>query len=162
MIVGLLADSHDHMPHINAAFDVFKQRDVALVLHAGDFCSPFTVPPFEGLNLKGIFGNNDGDHYLLMQKFESIGAEHLGSFGDLTIDGRRVALYHGTDAPITEALEQSGNYDLVISGHTHQMKVEMIGNTLSVNPGTAHGFGEQATLALLNTKTMDVEFKELK
>lgn len=158
MLIGLISDSHDHVPHIEEAVKIFTQRGVDLVLHAGDFCSPFTVPPFEGLPLKGVFGNNDGDHYLLLQKFDSIGADHLGSFGDIDVDGRRVALYHGTDAPITAALEQCGNYDAVVSGHTHERKIERIGSTLAINPGTAHGFGDEGTVALLETEEFDVEF----
>lgn len=161
MLIGLISDSHDHVPHIEQAVRIFKQREVGLVLHAGDFCSPFTVPPFEGLSLKGVFGNNDGDHYLLLQKFDSIGADHLGTFGDLKVDGRRMALYHGTDAPITAALEQCGNYDAVISGHTHEKKVEMVDSTLAINPGTAHGFGDEATIALLDTAKLDIEFVQL-
>lgn len=158
MLVGLISDSHDHVSHIENAVALFQEKNVNLVLHAGDFCSPFTIPPFNGLSLKGVFGNNDGDHYLLMKKFAEIGADHLGTFGDLQIDGKRFALYHGTDAPITASLEKSGNYDIVVSGHTHQKKVEMVGNTLSINPGTAHGFDDEATVALLNTETMDVQF----
>ncbi len=99
MLIGLIADSHDHVPHINQAVKIFKERKVEVVLHAGDFCSPFTVPPFEGLPLKAVFGNNDGDHFLLLQKFNSIGAEHIGTFGDLKIGGLKIALYHGTDGP---------------------------------------------------------------
>ena len=132
-----------------------------MVLHAGDYCSPFTIPPFEGVSLKGVFGNNDGDHYLLLSKFRAVNAEHLGSFGDLNINGRRLALYHGTDAPITAALEQCGNYDVVVTGHTHERKAEMIEETLAVNPGTAHGFGDEATVALLDTEALDVEFIQL-
>lgn len=162
MLIGLVSDSHDHLPHIRKAVEIFNERKVQLVLHAGDFCSPFTVPPFEGLAMKGVFGNNDGDHYLLLQKFDAIGAEHLGTFGDLEVDGKRIALYHGTDAPITAALEQCGNYDVVISGHTHKRKNEIVGNTLCVNPGTAHGFGEEATIAVLDTDVIEVEFMELK
>lgn len=162
MVIGLISDSHDHLPHIHKAVEIFKERKVELVLHAGDFCSPFTVPPFEGLSLKGVFGNNDGDHFLLLQKFDAIGAEHLGTFGDLEVDGKKIALYHGTDAPITTALEQCGNYDVVVSGHTHEKKAEMVSNTLAINPGTAHGFGEKATIALLDTDATDVRFVELK
>ncbi|HKK44081.1 MAG TPA: metallophosphoesterase family protein, partial [Balneolaceae bacterium] len=111
--------------------------------------------------LKGVFGNNDGDYYLLIKKCEAIGAELLGTFGELSIDGCKIALYHGTDTPITAALEQCGNYDVVISGHTHQKKVEMVDNTLAINPGTAHGFGDEATIALLETSTKSVEFLRL-
>lgn len=161
MLVGLISDSHDHVPHIEQAVVLFKDRGVSTVLHAGDYCSPFTIPPFEGVSLKGVFGNNDGDHYLLLSKFRAIGAEHLGSFGDLNINGRRLALYHGTDAPVTAALEQCGNYDVVVTGHTHERKAEMIEETLAVNPGTAHGFGDEATVALLDTEALDIEFIQL-
>jgi len=161
MIIGLISDTHDSVPHIKQAVSLFKKRKVELVLHAGDFCSPFTIPPFEGLPLKGVFGNNDGDYYLLMKKCEEIGAELMGSFGELRINDCKIALYHGTDAPITAALERCGNYDIVISGHTHQKKAEIVNDTLAVNPGTAHGFGEEATVALLDTTTKEVEFGDL-
>lgn len=161
MLIGILSDSHDHVRNIEKGVKIFKGRDVNLVLHAGDFCSPFTIPPFDGLNLKGVFGNNDGDHYLILQKFSEIGAAHLGSFGEVAVDNKTIALYHGTDTPITKALEQCGKYDVVVSGHTHEKKVEMIGRTLAVNPGTAHGFDSEATVALLDTDTMDITFTEL-
>ncbi|MGD8426584.1 MAG: metallophosphoesterase [Balneolaceae bacterium] len=161
MLIGLISDSHDSVPHIEKAVSIFKEHEVKLVLHAGDFCSPFTVPPFEGLSLKAVFGNNDGDHFLLMQNFSAIGAELLGSFGELELDGCKLALYHGTDAPVTAALEHCGTYDAVISGHTHQKKAEMVNGTLSINPGTAHGFGDEATVALLETTTLKVEFMNL-
>lgn len=161
MLIGLISDSHDHVLHINKAVEIFKERDVEVILHAGDFCSPFTIPPFEGLHLKGVFGNNDGDHYLLLQKFRAVDADHLGTFGDLKIGGLKIALYHGTDVPITAALEQCGNYDVVVSGHTHKKKSEMVDDTLAVNPGTAHGFSEEATIGLLDTESLEVEFVEL-
>lgn len=134
MLIGLISDSHDHTPHIKQAVEIFKEREVDLVLHAGDFCSPFTVPPFEGLPMRGVFGNNDGDHYLLMKKFRDIGAEHLGTFGNIEVSSRKIALYHGTDAPITDALEQCGNYDVVVSGHTHEKRAEMIEETWPLIP----------------------------
>ncbi len=161
MNIGLISDSHDHVDHIERAVEIFKQKNVELVLHAGDFCSPFTIPPFGGLDVKTVFGNNDGDHYLLLKKAREIGLEYLGSFGEFQIGGTKIALYHGTDAPITAALEESDNYDVVVSGHTHQKKVEFVGKTLAINPGTAHGFDDEATIGLLDTKAMEVSFVRL-
>lgn len=158
MLIGLLSDSHDHIPHTEQAIRIFRQKEVDRILHAGDYCSPFMIPLFEGLPLIGVFGNNDGDKYLLMQKFAAIDGELLGSFGDLTLDGCRIALYHGTDAPVTKALEQCDNFNVVVSGHTHEKKLEQINTTIVVNPGTVHGFGEEASIALLNTSPLDIEF----
>ncbi|SMO36297.1 metallophosphoesterase [Fodinibius sediminis] len=161
MLVGILSDSHDHIPHTRQAMEHFEQQEVGLVLHAGDYCSPFMVPLFDSLPFKGVLGNNDGDTYLLVRKLNEIGGELLGSFGDLTVDGCHIALYHGTHAPITQALEQCGNFDVVISGHTHEKKLHEQGLTLAVNPGTAHGFGDEATIALLDTKARTVDFLTL-
>lgn len=158
MKIGLISDSHDHVPHIEEAVGIFKKEQVDLVIHSGDFCSPFTVPPFEGLQLMGLFGNNDGDRYLLMEKFSDIGAEMKGEFFELEVEGRRLAVYHGTYGPITYALRTCGEYDAVISGHTHEKISRQFGNTLAVNPGTAHGFGGEASIALLDVDSLQVDF----
>lgn len=158
MLIGIISDTHDHVPHIKKAVQLFIERNVELVIHAGDYCSPFTIPHFQGLPLKGIFGNNDGDHYLLMQKLGEIDADLGGDFLDMRADGYRIAVYHGTHQGITDALRNCGTYDVVISGHTHERVNEKIGNTLAVNPGTAHGFEGDATVAFLDTEAMQVEF----
>ncbi len=161
MLIGLISDTHDHVPHIKKAVDHFKSREAELVLHAGDYCSPFTVPHFEGLNLKGIFGNNDGDKYLLMRKFKSIGAKLEGNFMEVEAGSLQIAVYHGTYPAITDALRKADKYEVVVSGHTHTAVEEKFGDTLAINPGTAHGFDEKATVALLDTTTLEVEFVEL-
>lgn len=161
MLIGLISDTHDHVPHIKKAVTLFTEREAELVIHVGDFCSPFTVPLFEGLPLKAIFGNNDGDKYLLMEKCRDIGAELKGEFFELDAEGCLIAVYHGTYPGITDALITCEKYDVVVSGHTHTRIEEKIGNTLAINPGTAHGFDEEATIAFLDTGSLEVEFVSL-
>lgn len=161
MLIGLISDSHDHSPHLKQAAQIFKQHKVDLVLHAGDYCSPFTISFFEGFSLKGVIGKNDGDHFQLKEKFEAMGGTLGLHFLDLKVDGYKIALYNGIEPPITAALEHCGHYDIVVSGHTHQKKKETVNGTLAINPGTAHGFGNEATFALLNTDSKRVEFMTL-
>ena len=161
MIIGIIADTHDHVPNIKKAVRLFKDAGAEKVVHAGDYCSPFTVEHFDGLNLHGIFGNNDGDKYLLMRKFDEIGGKLHGEFYEFEEDRLKIAVYHGTYTGITESLEKSGKYDFVISGHTHQQRLDTTESTTSINPGSAHGFDNEAMAALLNTKTRKVDFKEL-
>lgn len=161
MLIGLISDTHDHVPHIRKAVDLFRDRNTGLVLHAGDYCSPFTIPHFEGLNLRGIFGNNDGDKYLLISKFQAIGAAVEGEFMTVEAGGLHIAVYHGTYPGITDALVNAGGYDVVVSGHTHEKVTETAGGTLWVNPGTAHGFEGEATVAFLDTDTRQVTFEVL-
>lgn len=161
MLIGLISDTHDHVPHIRQAVNLFQERGTNLVLHAGDYCSPFTIPLFEEINLRGIFGNNDGDKYLLISKFQAIGADIEGDFMTLKAGGLHIAVYHGTYPEITAALNRSGTYDVVVSGHTHECLTEQIGDTLWVNPGTANGFDGDATVAFLDTDTREVAFEVL-
>lgn len=161
MLIGLISDTHDHIPHLKKAIQIFKEKEVGMVLHSGDYCSPFMIPPFKGLNLKGIFGNNDGDKYLLMQKFREIDADLEGDFMKVDAGGLKIAVYHGTYAEITESLIESGRYDVVVTGHTHETINKTMGNTLVINPGSANGFAGKATIALLDTETKTAEFLEL-
>jgi len=161
MLIGICSDTHDHVDNINKAVSLFKERNVGKVIHAGDYCSPFTVPLFKGLSLHGIFGNNDGDKYLLMKKFEEIGATLHGDFFSFEQDKLKFAVYHGTYPEITESLGICGKYDVVISGHTHRAKVDTTGDTVCINPGSVNGFDQDALVALFDTETSQVKFVEL-
>ncbi len=157
MKIGLISDTHDHVPHIKKSLELFKKHNAELILHAGDFCSPFTIPEFAGFKMRGVFGNNDGDHFRLLMKAEEAGIELEAELLVLESGGRNIVVYHGTREEITEALVMCGKYDLVVSGHTHQAHVTNSGNTLWVNPGSANGFGEDATVALYDTDTGEAE-----
>ena len=63
MKVGLMADTHDRVPAIKELIEVMLSRGVSLIMHAGDYCAPFSLDPFNDANfaLLGIFGRNDGD-----------------------------------------------------------------------------------------------------
>ena len=161
MLIGIISDTHDHIPHLEQAVNLFRERSVDQVIHAGDFCSPFMIPPFEGLPLRAVFGNNDGDKHLLLEKAREIGADIHGQFFKDDFGGYHTAVYHGTDDPIRLALCHSGTYDLVISGHTHEKIDTEIGGTRFINPGSAHGFGNIASVVLFNTDNGKLEFVDL-
>ncbi|MEX2640822.1 MAG: metallophosphoesterase [Balneolales bacterium] len=161
MKIAILSDSHDHVEHIERFVKKVGQLGITDILHAGDYCSPFTIPLFEGLKLTGVFGNNDGDHFRLIRKFREIDGQIHNEFHEFEVEEKRIALYHGTRTAITEALVLCGKYDLVISGHTHSVVQEIRGETLSLNPGSLHGFGGEATFAVYNTRNGEVGIIEV-
>ncbi|MGC9051468.1 YfcE family phosphodiesterase, partial [Pyrobaculum sp.] len=72
--------------------------------------------------------------------------------------GRRVAVYHGTSPVLLRALVESGIYDVVIYGHTHQAAVERRGKTLVVNPGELCGcLTGRSTYAVIDLERLEVE-----
>jgi hypothetical protein len=163
MKIGILSDTHDHMPNIDKAVEVFSKIGVEAVIHAGDFCSPFTLAQFKpladkGLKMYAVFGNNDGDRALLVRR----GGEFC-SFQDgsriVTLDGRTFAVMHYPD--LADDLFRSGAYDVVIYGHDHKRRVEGGAKKL-LNPGTCAGYlADAATVAVLETSDLRVEILSL-
>jgi uncharacterized protein len=160
-MIGIMSDSHDHLKAIRAAVEVFNQSKVDLVVHAGDLIAPFTSREFEKLQapLEAIFGNNDGERRGLRAAYEKLCA--LEDFKELEVDGRKIAVIHGTNQAMVDALTESRKYELVIRGHTHQMEVEE-GETMVINPGETCGYVSGVkTVILLNTRDLSWETVKL-
>jgi uncharacterized protein len=150
--IGILADSHDNLAALERIVERFRAEKVDLVLHAGDFVSPFTSTPLAKLAvpLVGVFGNNDGDRLYLAERFRGIGTIRSG-IHTFETNGVRIALMHEPQA--LDALVASGAYDLIVYGHTHKLDVRQ-GRPAVVNPGEAGGWlTGRSTAALLDTGT---------
>lgn len=159
MKIGILADSHDDMCTLAQVVALFNAEQVAQVVHAGDIVSPFTFDLLGNLTapLVGIFGNNDGDRLLLRER--SGGAIFMPPHLTL-LAAHKVVIVHEPD--LVKALANSGEFDLVIYGHTHQVEVRRYGKALVVNPGkTARLHKGPATVVLLETDTLDARIVEL-
>lgn len=165
MIVGIIADTHDRLPLLEKAIQRLNEERVELVLHAGDYISAFAVQRLKSLkaHLIGIFGNNDGDRELLKRQFAELDAEIRGRFAEITVDGLKIAMLHGEEEELVRSLVNTGSYDVVIHGHTHEAKTYRKGKTLIINPGEVCGYlTEKSTIALLNTETLDTKIIQLK
>ena len=160
MKVGILADSHDNMPMVARAVELFNKEKVELVLHAGDFISPITANEFARLkaSLIGIFGNNDGDKLYLTEQFCNIGKLYP-DFHEFTVGGKHGVLMH--EPKFIDALIKSRHYDLVVYGHTHNIDIRE-GKPLIINPGECGGWlTGRATVVILDTETMQPRLIDL-
>lgn len=140
MKIGIISDTHDQIERVQKAVEIFKKEQVELVFHCGDIVSPFMLQFFKALNcpIKFLLGNNTGDVMLHLKYATGTGLTdyEFGTFFSLELAGKKIAVYHGDHPQITVALVKSGDYDCVFTGHDHICRVEKIGETLLVNPGT--------------------------
>jgi putative phosphoesterase len=165
MRIGILSDTHDCLEMVDTAVEQLNKEQVGLVLHAGDYVSPFVIPRLANLQspLIGVLGNNDGDHPLLAAQF----AEHdllslRGGFAAVTAGGMTIGLLHGDDRELLQALIGRKAFDIVVHGHTHKAEVRRLGSMLVVNPGEVCGYlTGRPTIAVLDTVTRDVELVSL-
>ena len=165
MLIGVISDTHDNMPMIEKAIKKLNEEKVDLVLHAGDYIAPFVIPKFKALNAKlvGVFGNNDGDHELLKKRFsETENCEIRGRFAEIDANGFKIALFHGDETELLNALINCEGFDAVIHGHVHSMGVRKKGKTLIVNPGEVCGYlSGKSTMALLDTEKREAKIIEI-
>ena len=159
MIIGIISDTHDHMENIRKALKIFKDRGVNIILHAGDFVSPFTwriLKDFEG-EIYAVFGNNDGDRVLLKKMY---GDRIQNQIRKIEINGKKIALMH--EPQMIEEIALLDSFDLIIYGHMHKVDIRKIGKTLVINPGEACGwlYGK-ATMVLLELDNLEPEVVNL-
>lgn len=160
MKIGVIADSHDNVPKIKAAVDLFNRARVQHVLHAGDFVAPFAIEPLRQLEcpLLAVFGNNDGEHLGLAARIREIG-EVQPYMATTLLAERRIAVVHYPE--LAEPLAKSGNFDLVVYGHTHRVD-QRRGDSLLLNPGEAGGWLTGAcTVAVVDLARLEVELLEI-
>ena len=152
MRLGILSDTHDRLPLIERAVRVFNGEEVDLVIHAGDYCAPFSLRPLEDLKMDwmGVLGNNDGEVLGLLKA--SGGRIKTGSLS-LNLKGKRILVDHIT--PLRTSLAASGDFDLIVFGHTHERKALEERGCLCVNPGEVCGYLTQhPTVACVDLKDL--------
>ena len=135
MLIGVISDTHDHKDNILKAVNIMNERNV-----------------------------NDGDHVFLRKNLGKIcklvenGHELIYEF-----EGQQVYASHMPKQKTIEALTYSGNFDIVLSGHTHSYVYKKHDNgVLELNPGECCGYlTGDATFAIINTKNLKAEIIHL-
>ncbi|MBA3671302.1 MAG: YfcE family phosphodiesterase [Gemmatimonadaceae bacterium] len=140
MRVGLIADSHDRVPAVAELVKQMQAAGATMMIHAGDYCSPFCLRPIEeaSMSLAGVFGRNDGDTQgLVATATAGFGAELFESPHSFSVGGQRILVVHDIGDVQPRSIEA---HTIVVHGCTHQQEMRSRGDTLIINPGEACGW----------------------
>lgn len=155
MRVGLISDTHGQLrPEVFAHF-----TDLALILHAGDVGNTEILTELATLApVHAVFGNTDGFD-VRAQVTERV---------ELELEGWRVLVTHGHELGSPTAAKLHLAYpeaDVIIYGHTHVPRTDVVDRTLVANPGAAGParFKLRPSIAILELTraTREVSFIEL-
>lgn len=156
-MIGIISDTHEQKEEIKKAVELFKEKHVEFVIHAGDMISPPMLKLFSGLKMKLVFGNNDGEKKGLSDVAASIGADIPTEIKEFTYKNKKFFVYHGTQIDVLDDAIKNQIHDYIITGHTHKPRDEKIGNTHVINPGTL--FSTTKSIAVLDVDNDKVIFK---
>lgn len=162
MKIGILSDTHGNIAVTSDAVGVFQKAGVQALFHCGDIGSYDVLSELAVLELPvhAVLGNVDA--FSSDWKFfpTNVGIHLHGRFGDIELGGCRFALLHSDDQRTVNQAVNSGNYDFVLTGHSHEFHDVMKGETRCINPGTA-GRGMPNTCAVLDLASGDLTLFKL-
>lgn len=160
MKIGILSDTHNHLPRTEQAVALLRDAGAETLFHCGDLASPEIITACAVLPFYFTFGNHDSDMVpILEQAAEEQGAHCLHWGGEVTLADKRIALVHGHITrdlrPLLEAQP-----DFLLTGHSHQQHDFHEGNTRRINPGALFR-AKVFTVAALNLATDDLQWIEV-
>ena len=156
MQIAILSDTHSRYPTVAKALQMLQARRINFVLHCGDIDDAETVWLFQGFTAHFVFGNCDVEHARLRQAIHGIGATLHEGWGNLELEGVKMAFLHGDDRRLMQDVENSGVFDFLFYGHTHQAEEHRTGPTRVLNPGALHR-ARVKTMAVLDLATGTVD-----
>ncbi len=161
MLIAVMSDTHDQIENVRWAVKEIKAAGCEMIFHCGDFVAPFMLVELDaaGMPVHGVFGNNDGDQYLLTRN-SLTRHNHItlhGQFGEVEADGCRIAFLH--DGTLAEDIAGGGRLDMVLYGHFHVYSQKTVGHTLLLNPGEMLGKDSPPGFCLVDTKSREVSRK---
>lgn len=162
-MIGIMADTHDHVEAMTRAVNLFNDKKVSMVIHAGDLVSPFSVEPLKKLQtpIKCVFGNNERERERIKKKMDGMDFE-LGDCLEVEYKNIKIVVYHGENPIILNALIQSKEYDVVVTAHSHQPEVSNEEGVLVINPGEVCGYlTGRKTVAILDAEKLEAEIHEI-
>lgn len=162
MKVGIISDTHGQVDLALSAAREFIFRGADAVCHCGDIGCDMVLTEMATLfqtleiNLYAVLGNCD-----LAERWdfypENIGVEILGRFGELELDGKKIALIHSDDEHAFSEAAEADHYDYLFSGHSHVRHDKRLKRTRLVNPGSA-GRGMHPSCAVLDLSNDTLDF----
>jgi putative phosphoesterase len=156
MQIAILSDTHSRYQTVEKALQLLQDRKINFVIHCGDIDDADTVWLFQGFTAHFVFGNCDTERASLRQAIHGIGETLHEPFGHLELEGVKIAFLHGDDRLLMRDVENSGHFDFLFYGHTHQAAEHVTGPTRVVNPGALQR-ARPKTFVILDLATRALE-----
>jgi putative phosphoesterase len=146
--VGLISDTHGLLrPEALTALEGSRH-----IVHAGDIGDPAVLEALRRIApVTAVRGNNDRESW----------ARKLRDTEALEIAGTRIFVIH--DLSQLELDPAAEGFDVVVAGHSHRPRNELVNGVLYVNPGSAgpRRFKLPVTVARLMLPARSVSFETL-
>jgi putative phosphoesterase len=157
MLLGVVSDTHNNLKNIEQIISLFNNEEITSVIHTGDITNSKSLEKFSALDADfiGVYGNNDRNE---------VGLEHIATQNNflfqeppslITLCDKNIAIFHEPDM-ISSFLSENKDIDIVVHGHTHRYRHEIVNDVLLFNPGESAGMqkGKNA-IGIINLNNLE-------
>ncbi|WP_411766120.1 metallophosphoesterase [Winogradskyella sp. A3E31] len=159
MKIGIYSDIHDNIKNLEKTLNYFLENNIENTFFCGDFCSPIPAKTIgnSGVITYCVFGNGDGDRFtiqnLAFNQFDNLKLN--AEYAVIELEDKKIAMTH---YPFyANALAKTGEYNLVLCGHTHEVKIELLNKTTLINPGEIMGWNGNPTFVIYDLDNCSTE-----
>ncbi len=139
MLIGVVSDTHNNLKNIKKIISLFNETKLELVIHTGDITNSKSLHEFKNLNCEfyAVLGNNDRNEEGLKEVAKNYNFKLTDPPLFLKIKKRKIAVFH--EPELINQYNMEG-LDLILHGHTHRYREEIINKVVVFNPGESAGF----------------------
>jgi len=145
MRIGVVSDTHNHLPNVSRIVEILNDAGVDRVIHTGDITQGKTLEVLARLDapLHAVYGNNDLPERDSLESAARRFGIHLSDPPlELDWEDRRLWVVHDPqdfEHSLPEAQDRGAAPALILHGHDHCYHLEDRGGTLVFNPGECAG-----------------------
>src|SRR4051812_21091520 len=95
LLIGILSDTHDRLAPAQLGVELLRREGAEFFIHCGDVGSQQIIDLLVGTPSALVWGNNDWDRAALGQYCQDVGVQCFEGLGELTLNGKSIAVSHG-------------------------------------------------------------------
>ena len=157
MLIGLMSDTHNDVDLIKRAIEIFKERNIKTLVHAGDITSFRMLDYLKDFDCYIVLGNGDEiDREDINARAAYHNLRPVESCIEFECSGKIFLVFHGHNVPQYRAAVASGKYNYIIKGHTHYFENYISNDCRIINPGAVYA-RDESSIAILDIEADKVE-----
>lgn len=160
MLIAIIADIHDNLANLEKVLGWCLRKGIEKIIACGDITDTETID-YLAANFPGeiflIAGNMELYKEADLARYKNI--LYSGEIGLRRIGGLEIGFCHQPEKVKKVFKLAATAPDFIFYGHTHKPWLERDGDTIVANPGNVTGVFQQATFAVLNTETKQLNLK---
>jgi putative phosphoesterase len=163
MKLAIISDIHGNIPYLEKAIEILGNEKAETVICCGDVQTKEAFEMLDTIKIPVYLAWGNADYYLqdAVEKgfLEPKHMKIFEDFGEIELGGKKIGFTHYDF--LARKLAATEDFDIVFYGHRHTPWTQMVGKTITLNPGEVAAQYGRPTMAIFDLNQMKADLKVL-